>query len=64
MRKAVCCRKSLLGLIDMGCHRVKPDVHTGPELVTACEAKGKLPRCCILGFVSSPMNKPSFTLVV
>ncbi|KAG6361585.1 hypothetical protein INS49_009812 [Diaporthe citri] len=51
MRKAVCCRRSIFGLIDMGCHPVKPDIHTGPGLAAACAAKKKLPRCCILGFL-------------
>lgn len=64
MQKAVCCRKSLLGVIDMGCHRAPADIHTGPELAAACEAKGKMPRCCILGLVSNPIKKPPFPLVM
>lgn len=59
MRKAVCCRKSILGLIDLGCKRAKPDIHTGPELTAACEAKGKTAKCCVLGLVSNPIKEPS-----
>lgn len=58
-RKAVCCRKSLIGMVDFSCHPAKPDIHTGLELAAACEAKKKLPRCCIMGIVSNPLTKPS-----
>lgn len=58
MRKAVCCRKSILGVIDLGCKRASPDIHTGPELAAACEAKGKIPKCCIMGLVSNPIKEP------
>lgn len=58
MRKAVCCRKSVLDVINLGCKRAKPDIHTGPELTAACEAKGKVPKCCILGLVSNPSKGP------
>lgn len=58
MRKAVCCRKSILGVIDLGCKRASADIHTGPELAAACEAKGKNPRCCILGLVSNTIKEP------
>lgn len=52
-RKAVCCKKSLLGLVDFGCHRPQGQIHSGPELEAACSAQGKVPRCCLLGVVSN-----------
>ncbi|KAH8776452.1 hypothetical protein F5883DRAFT_698914 [Diaporthe sp. PMI_573] len=60
MRKAVCCKKSIFSIIDTGCERATRDIHTGPELAVACQAKGKLPRCCIMGLlgVYGPCKPP------
>lgn len=53
-KKATCCSKSLLGLIDTACHAAPSDVKTGLDLAAVCEAEKKLPRCCVLGLVSHP----------
>ncbi|KAI7779215.1 hypothetical protein LA080_001063 [Diaporthe eres] len=52
-RKAVCCRKSIFSVIDVGCHRAKPDTHTGLDLAAECAAKKKMPRCCIMGILGN-----------
>lgn len=54
LKKPVCCRQSLLGLVDTGCSAAAGSPKTGQELATACEATGKLARCCVLGLVSHP----------
>ncbi|KAJ0119427.1 hydrophobin [Diaporthe amygdali] len=51
LKKPVCCRQSHLGLIDTGCSAAAGSPKTGQELATACEATGKLARCCVLGLL-------------
>ncbi|KAL1875872.1 hypothetical protein Daus18300_003063 [Diaporthe australafricana] len=50
-KKAACCSKSILGIIDVNCSAGPSDAKTGLELATACGAAKKLPRCCILGLL-------------
>lgn len=59
MSKPVCCHKSVLNLVNLGCKPAKGDIRTGPELVASCALVPKRPlaQCCVLGLVSNHMKK-------
>lgn len=51
MKKSVCCKGELLGLVHTGCVAPFPQPTSAVEFIHQCNADGKVAQCCSLNVV-------------